>query len=613
MCGIFGIVSIKNPVNPNRIKQATSSLDHRGPDASGIYLSEDNKVGLGHTRLSILDLSEDANQPFYSADRRYVMVFNGEIYNYREIAKALDIQTQTTADTEVVIEAFAIEGPDFVHRLNGMFAIAIWDTVEHKLHLFRDRMGIKPLYYLHDDDQFIFASELKSIYTYLQSKSGLTISRKAFHAFMHLGYIPEPLSIYNEIKKFPAGCYATIRNLKVEIRNYWNVDNQVSTQVLADGKEAENRLHELLNSSVKKRLISDVPLGTFLSGGIDSSLVTALASQHTSGKLNTFSIGFEESKFDESKYARKVAQHLGTNHTEFILSEKEALPLFDEMISTYDEPFADSSAIPTMLVSRLARAQVKVILTGDGGDEQFLGYGAYAWADRLNHPILKNPVSQKLAAALLGMGNNKMKRASQLFKNSNAIRSHIFSQEQYLFSNSDLGGLLVDYDTKNLFFYQDIHTKSPAELQAIFDLKYYLKDDLLVKVDRASMRYGLECRVPLLDHELVEFNLNLAPDLKKRGNVSKHLLKQVLYQYVPKQLFDRPKWGFGIPLAKWLKGDLHYLIEDFLNEKVVQDLGYFHYPVVHELLKRFEKGEEYLYNRLWLMILWHRWVLENKN
>ncbi len=358
-------------------------------------------------------------------------------------------------------------------------------------------------------------------------------------------------------------------------------------------------------------MISDVPFGTFLSGGTDSSLITAIASQHVN-KLNTFSIGFKESKYNEAKYAKEISAFLKTNHHELMVSEKDAVSMVGEILDTYDEPFADSSAIPTMIVAKFARQNVKMTLSGDGGDELFFGYGAYHWAERLAHPAV-NTFKKPMAFALSKLGMRE-KRASHLFRytNKQKIKSHIFSQEQYFFSCEETISLLNpdNYEELNLEEdYSSLKRKlSPKEEQALFDMKYYLKDDLLVKVDRATMKYGLETRVPFLDYRIVEFALNLSPELKSKNGTDKFLLKEILYDFIPKKYFNRPKWGFAIPLKEWLKKELAFLLEETLNKTSVEQAGIVRFDVVHKLKKKFINGEDYLYNRLWSLIVLHKFL-----
>ena len=604
MCGIAGIYTDNGVWGLPELTGMTERLKHRGPDASGHFLHQG--FGLGHRRLSIIDLSEAANQPFHSACGRYVMVYNGEVYNHREVARELGIVARTTSDTEVILEAFAKKGPTMVSMLNGMFAMAILDKHENTLFLFRDRMGIKPLYYSQKDGALVFGSELKCVTPLIKEP---TIDDGAVASYLHLGYIPQPLSIYKEVRKFPSGSYALYKKGKLTFTTYWDPADKIKSHIENNEKQATDTLETLLMSSVEKRLMSDVPFGTFLSGGIDSSMVTALAQANSTERIKTFSIGSVEPKYNESEFARAVAKHLGTYHHEYTISENDALELVNDIVEWYDEPYADSSAIPTMLVSRIARQEVTMTLSGDGGDELFMGYGAYHWANRLNKPhfrALRKPIS-----ALLAMGNDHKKRAAKVFNWNNPanLPSHIFSQEQYLFSEEEVAELLInkaDSSPKDQFVNM-IRTLDPSEAQAFFDLRYYLKDDLLTKVDRASMRYSLETRVPLLDHEIVEFALNLSPELKIKNGESKYLLKQVLYRHVPKEIFDRPKWGFSIPLVKWLHTDLAYLIDDHLSKENVEQFGLVKWHVVEKLIRKFRSGQDHLYNRLWLLIILHQW------
>ncbi|MFT6210760.1 MAG: asparagine synthase (glutamine-hydrolyzing), partial [Bacteroidia bacterium] len=385
---------------------------------------------------------------------------------------------------------------------------------------------------------------------------------------------------------------------------------KISSKVISDEVEAKAQLTDLLKESVKRRLVSDVPFGTFLSGGIDSSLVTALAQNSTSEKLKTFSIGFDDAKHDESGFARKVSEHLDTEHYEYRITEKDALELVADILPQYDEPYADSSAIPTMLVSKMAQQEVTMTLSGDGGDELFHGYGMYNWAERMTNPAVKSlrwPISQ-----ILSLCDDRYKRIAKVFdySSSDNLQSHIFSQEQYMFSVSELSNLLINKPeglsllTLNSTFPRQL---TATESQALFDIDFYLKDDLLTKVDRASMKYSLETRVPILDHTVVEFALNLDPALKVKNGVQKHLLKEVLYDFVPKEIFDRPKWGFSIPLDKWLKNDLSFLIEDCLSERKIKEVGVVKWQEVETLKKKFFSGQNHLYNRIWLLILLHQW------
>lgn len=612
MCGIAGFYSNNNHFSETELHQMTNAVQHRGPDAAGFYLNEAKTCGLGHRRLSIIDLSAAANQPMFSQSGRYVMVFNGEVYNFQEIQAQLNIQPRTHSDTEIILEAFEKKGADFVQLLNGMFAIAIYDIIEHSLYLFRDRLGKKPLYYYNQDGNFAFGSEIKALLQPAGIKSTLSVYKPAMRTFLYSGYIPEPNTIYQQINRLPAGSYAVVKNGNIQIKSYWTPEQKLKPQVATNFNSAKKELKELLTTSVRYRMISDVPFGTFLSGGIDSSVVTAIAQSISSQPVKTFSIGFKEAKFNESEYARKVSEHLGTQHHEFIVTENDALELIDKMMVAYDEPYADSSAIPTMLVSKLARKYVTMTLTGDGGDELFLGYGAYDWAHRLSNPLVQ-ALRKPIAFTLSQMGNTYKRGAGVFnFKSNARIKSHIFSQEQYFFSEDELDELLNPGYKAEILFHENFgnlaRKLSAAEEQALYDIKYYLKDDLEVKVDIATMQFSLEARAPFLDYRIVEFALNLSENLKKKDGVSKYLLKEVLYDYVPRQFFERPKWGFSIPLYKWLKKDLHYLIDKYLNDEVVLKSGVVQLHIVKQLLSRFEKGEDFLYNRIWALILLHKWI-----
>lgn len=612
MCGIAGFFSPRRTWSDADLRSMTDCLSHRGPDADGFYIDREHGLGFGHRRLSILDLSTAANQPMPSHNGRYQICFNGEVYNYREIAHQLGIHTHTTSDTEVILEAFVLRGPDFVHLLNGMFAIAIYDMQEHALYLFRDRLGVKPIIYYWQDGEFAFASEMKALLRLDQISRSKKIDKQSVYNFLYAGYIPGPHTIYENISRLPSGSYAVIKDGVLDIKSYWQPEEKVTANKISDYQTAKGTLKDLLSSSVKYRMISDVPFGVFLSGGIDSSTVAAIAQHVSDETIKTFSIGVKDDKMDESAYARRVSEHLGTEHYEFMVSERESLELVDRILTAYDEPYADSSAIPTMLVSRLARQHVTMTLSGDGGDELFMGYGAHAWAERLATPGVR-PLRQPIRAAL-SLLSNRYKRAAGIFdyKDEGHIKSHIFSQEQYLFSERELHQLMQPAFVYPLIFDEDLsglaRKLSAREEQALFDIKYYLKDDLLVKVDVASMQYSLETRTPFLDYRVVEFALNLDEKLKVNKGISKYLLKEVLYDYVPREYFARPKKGFSIPLIRWLHKDLKYLLDTHLSQTSVEQAGFVKYEQVASLLRRFEAGEDYLYNRLWALMLLHKWA-----
>ncbi|MBR5959189.1 MAG: asparagine synthase (glutamine-hydrolyzing) [Salinivirgaceae bacterium] len=607
MCGIAGYYTANGSPDSSQIERMTDVLRHRGPDAGGTYVGP--KAMLGHRRLSIIDLSTAANQPMFSHSGRHVAVFNGEIYNYREVAAQLGIETRTTSDTEVVVEAFEQLGPQFVERLNGMFAIAICEVATQRIWLFRDRMGIKPLFYCIYDGCLLFASELKAIEQTDIFRRNKSLNSHAVSLFLQLGYIPAPDTIYNGVLKFPQGHYGVFEGGRLTLTRYWNLTDSISDQPVTDFATAKKSLKELIESSVRYRLISDVPYGTLLSGGIDSSLVTAVARRESGTRTNTFSIGFKDSRHNESPYSEQVARQLDTNHHLVVMTEQDALERVADMFYYYDEPYADSSALPTMLVSQVAAQHVKMVLTGDGGDELFMGYGMYRWADRLANPLLQAARGPIAAAARLG--NSRWQRIGKMFewRNDDNLQAHIFGQEQYLFTAAETEQLTAANCPAPEF--KTDAPLSAAEKQSVFDMLYYLPDDLLVKVDRASMRHSLESRVPLLDYRIVEFAVNLHKSLKINNGEAKYLLKQVLYDYLPPEIFNRPKWGFSVPLCNWLRTDLQYLTEKYLSRDIVEQAQMVRYAEVQRLLKRFYVQKvDYLYNRVWALICLHQWWVE---
>ena len=630
MCGISGYFTQNSFFIEKDLDLMVSTQNHRGPDGNGTFFH--NQVGLGHNRLSIIDLSARGKQPMHSFKDRYVIVYNGEVYNYAEVAAELKFNFdpgfhfRSSTDTEVILEAFAGYGIDTVKHLNGMFAFAIYDKEQEELYVFRDRLGIKPLYYYWNGENFAFASEIKALNAI--SKLNLQVNYSVIPHYLHLGYIPAPYSIYQNCYKLEPGHYLKISKNNFEKKQYWSVASSISNKIITNEKQALVVISDLLASSVQYQLKSDVPYGVFLSGGIDSSLIAANASKLSGTKINTFSIGFENQKFNEAIYAKKIAHYLGTNHHEFTVTVNDAIEALDEYMTAYDEPFADSSGVPTLLVSKLAKKYVTVALSGEGGDELFHGYGSYQWAKRLDNFFIKN--TRLLISNLLKKSpTSRYKRAAEMFSVSDieGIYSHIFSQEQYYFSIDEINffikkehlspilltELLKYTDTSFTNSIAEITSKRilyPQEKQALYDLSFYLPDDLLVKVDRASMHYSLETRVPYLDHRLVEEALNINMQLKNNPT-PKFILKEILYQHIPKSYFDRPKQGFSIPLKVWLHKEMYFLIHDYLNESIVKQVEIVNYSYVKQLLHRFKSGEDYVFQRLWLLINLHRWFAKN--
>ncbi len=627
MCGIAGAFSVSGFFSDSDVKIATGKLSHRGPDADGFW--SDKMTILGHRRLSIIDLDSRSTQPMTSASGRYKIIFNGEIYNYIELREQLIKnysgtpagQFKTTSDTEVILNLFELKGTKCITELNGMFAMAIYDTHLKKMFLFRDRMGIKPLFYYSDTEgNFFFASELKAITAI--DKINFEINSQAVADFLHLGFIPAPKTIYSNIKKLKSGCFLEINKDSISEKNF-DTPTQHIEYIHGSEEKIIATLEEKLFESVKIQLRSDVPYGVFLSGGIDSSLLTALASKTVTEKLNTFSIGFKEQSHNEAMYAKAVASYLNTKHHEFIVSYTDALELIPSIPDVYDEPYADPSAVPTMLVSQLARQHVKVVLSGEGGDELFHGYGTMKWASRLNNFPFKQ--FHNTFSAILNQLPSRYKRIASLlhYSNSGFLPAHIYSQEQYFFSTAEIKAVLAgnqfyqisDYLTgKQKKFFKNISEWSNADTaaadQAHFEFNVTLQDDLLTKVDRASMRYSLEARVPYLDNNVVNYALSIPSKIKTKNGIAKYPLKKILYKHVPQELFNRPKQGFSIPLGKWLRNELAFLITDFLSEQKIAEGGVLNINYVNELVKKFNAGDNYLYNRIWNLIILQKWLLK---
>lgn len=613
MCGIAGYTGTEC----GRAAEVFSNiLRHRGPDFQDFW--QEGDALLFHSRLKIIDISEAANQPMISHCGRYVMVFNGEVYNFGEIRREIlearpGTPFRSSSDSEVILEAFALWGTSAVEKFNGMFACVIFDRQEKKHYLFRDRMGEKPLYVYHRNGIFAFASELKAIAA-LQIDKG-RINPTALYYYLHLGYIPEPYTIWEHIHKFPKASYAVFENNNIRHTRYWQPPVIGSDQRRPLNEETEAGFEKLLGEAVRMRLISDVPVGLLLSGGTDSGLVASMAQKSSAGPVNTFTIGFDDKNRDESQQAAEVAKYLGTSHHHLQCTEKEAMSLIPEIVNIYDEPYADSSAIPTILVSKLARQHVTVALTGDGGDEQFLGYGAHRWAERFaqpHHNAFRFPV-----AAILSAGGSRYKRIAGMLRHRKreSLYSHIFSQEQYMFSEREITALLRQPGTPEPDFFNGYRNLDlrPAEKQAFYDLLYYLPDDLLVKTDRASMHYSLELRAPLLDHRLVEFSMSLPYRAKYQNGTAKYLLKKILSRHLPPEWVYRKKQGFSVPLNSWLRNDLRPLVSHYLSESAVKKTGWMDYAAVNRITDRFyNRGYDFYYVRIWQLLVLQMFLEKNE-
>ena len=636
----------------------TATLHHRGPDDNGIWVNPHAGVALGHARLAIIDLTPAGHQPMLSQSGRYTIVFNGEIYNFQAIATELrrhGVVFRGHSDTEVLLAAVECWGlTGTLTRATGMFALAIWDNHEQVLHLARDRMGEKPLYYGWRGDTVLFASELKALRAYSGWRA--EVDSDALGRYLRLGYIPAPHSIYRGIYKLPPGTSLSIPcnparakenfspdahhhgNASIYPKPFWSVTEVARAgidQPFLSDTAAIDELEELLRSVVRDQMIADVPLGAFLSGGIDSSAVVALMQAESTRPVKTFAIGFDEQGFNEAEHAKKVALHLGTEHTELYVTANDALATVPSIAKIYDEPFADSSQIPTILVSKLARRHVTVALSGDGGDELFAGYNRYRLAQsvfRLNK-VIPRPLRQSLGGGLLAVGperwdrilgnlravtKNKLLRqprlGSRFCKFAGAMQAGNLPEiYQYLVSYwTDPQQAMVNAASNNAPWLNDQEEISadPIARMLLWDQNAYLPDDHLVRVDRASMSTALEVRTPLLDHRVVEFSWRLPTQMKLNNGVSKWILRQVLFRHVPRGLIERPKMGFSVPIEQWLRGALRDWAEDLLSHERLTRDGIFHPRVVRDVWKRHLSGATDAHHELWAVLMFQAWLDE---
>lgn len=595
MCGICGYISRKN-ISLDQLRNMNDTMYHRGPDDSGAEIYEMSggwQVGFAQRRLSILDLSALGHQPMHSPDRRISVVYNGEIYNYLELKEELaDYPFRSNCDTEVIIAAYLKWGIRCVEQFNGMFAIALYDRDTQEIYLIRDRIGKKPLYYWYEDGNLVFASELKPIMKCPEFRG--EIERRVLSRYLFQQYINAPESIYQRVYKLEPGGILRFSEGEIKTWKYWDVKKvyHEALQDLTDYEDAKEELKETLKKAVKARMIADVPLGSFLSGGYDSSLVTAMAQECSESPVKTFSIGFHEEKYNEAKYAKAVADYLGTNHTELYIGEQDMFDLVESIPTYYDEPFADSSEIATMMVSKLAREHVTVALSGDGGDEFFCGYNIYknvAQAQKLDllggmvHGICSLPglkqagIEEKLPFRVRVIAGNREKESKTQFGAGNyLVRAKAMIKEagQSGQLSEQMKPLPVHYLIESQYNVKDWQVR-----RMLLDMDTYLPGDILCKVDRASMKYSLESRCPILDTDVMELSFKIPHAYKYTNGDKKHILKDIAYDYIPRNLLDRPKVGFGVPLDKWLRGPLKeqlldYSSYDFLARQNIFDAEY---------------------------------------
>lgn len=634
MCGIAGFVDFRDESNARTEEERAQILErmcrvitHRGPDDQGVMLKRG--VAFGMRRLSIIDL-EGGHQPISNEDNGVTIVFNGEIYNYRELQSELESRGhrfRTNSDTETIVHAYEEFGASCVDHLRGMFAFAIWDDREKTLFIARDRVGKKPLYYsVTRAGTLVFGSELKSLLEHPDVERNT--NPQALDAYFSLGYVPDPISIFENVEKLPPGHHLTFSNGRLTVERYWDFSYDQNSNG-SNGHQASDYLEELrslLDEAVKLRLVSDVPLGAFLSGGVDSSTVVALMARHMDQPVKTFSIGFNEDSYDELKYARLTAKKFGTDHHEFLVTP-DICDVVDQLAWHFDEPFADSSAIPTYVVSKLAREHVKVVLTGDGGDELFAGYSRYvterqrskfdripgliksglmdplsrylphgAWGRNYLHNVSLDPISRYLDNVSVFTGLNKGSLYTADFSDQLRDSNHLTSYFRELSDN----------------------VRSDAGLDSLLyiDSKTYLPGDILTKVDRMSMAVSLEARVPLLDHKLIEFVTSIPASMKLAGLETKHLFKQAIADLVPAEVVNRPKQGFGVPIQQWINQQLRERIRDTLSDPRTLQRGYVTRSHVELLLDEHERGRRDHAMALWALLmleLWHRQYVDRNS
>lgn len=622
MCGICGYIS-KNSISTEQLKTMNDTMYHRGPNDSGeeiFQVSNGYYLGMAQRRLSILDLSMLGHQPMHSCNDRLVISYNGEIYNFLELREELkDYPFKSHCDTEVILAAFLKWGISCIDRFEGMFAISLFDKETGKLFLIRDRIGKKPLYYWQEQQRIVFASELKPIMNYPGFPR--KIRDDVMKRYLYQQCIPEPDSIFEHVYKVEPGqivCFDT-NTEQIEKWKYWDIATvyqKKKQEPVGSYEEAKQELKSILKESVRKRMIADVPLGTFLSGGYDSSLVTAIAQELSDHSVKTYSIGFREEKYNEAKYAKEVAKHLGTEHTEMYMDEQDMFAMIHDLSTYYDEPFADSSQIPSMLVSKLAAKDVTVVLSGDGGDEFFCGYNVYdyvAKAQKLDAlgaltygacaipPLKQMGVLDKLPFQVRVIAKNREKELKTQFGGDPYFRviDHMIPRE----------GLPYKFAME-----QKYHEPNWQARRMLLDEETYLCNDILCKVDRASMKYSIESRCPILDVNVMEYSYRLPHTYKYANGVKKRILKDIVYEYIPRELLDRPKVGFSVPLDKWLRGPLKEQFMDMCNPDSLKKQGIFDADYTNKFVNEYMQtgdrgsgtGENYS-RMLWSFFVFQQW------
>ena len=639
MCGIAGYLGeVKHPIDC--LTKMADAISHRGPDNMGVWSDHNPSIGFAHSRLSILDLSSAGNQPMHSSSGNYVIIFNGEIYNHKSLRSELDLINQRNwlghSDTETLLAAIEEWGlKKTLVKAKGMFAIALWDKSSNKLSLACDRIGEKPLYYGWVNNQFVFSSELKSMKVFPEFNN--VIDRKSLALFLRFNSIPAPYSIYKDIFKLEPGQIVEINSHsnKLEKYKFWSLEevykNGSENKFRGSSIQAINQLENILSEAVSSQMQSDVPLGAFLSGGIDSSTIVALMQSYSNSQVNTFTIGFNSKEFDESKHAEMVSNHLGTYHFNKLVTEKDALDVIPNLPDIYDEPFADSSQIPTYLVSKFAKEKVTVALSGDAGDELFGGYNRYIFSQKMFKNITKTPNSIKKLMSkmmfslseenwnfILGglMRNRHSNIGHKIHKTANIVSSKSINDLHFKLISQiqNPSDWLIDSNEYETVF--NDHEDRFKELDSVetmmaYDLISYLPTDILTKVDRAAMSVSLETRVPFLDPDVIQFAASIPMEFKIRNGVTKWLLREVLYKHVPKDLIERPKMGFAVPLAEWLRGPLRDWAESLLDEKRLHQEGFFNVEFVRDKWSEHISGRRNWSHQLWNVLMFQAWLENN--
>lgn len=611
MCGIFGFVS--SEMNKTHLEIGLNAVSHRGPDSSGQFIEE--SVHLGHRRLAIHDLSSAGEQPMSSDSERFVIIFNGEIYNFKKLINEFNLKCSSGSDTEVILKLVELFGfEEAIKKLIGMFALVVYDRTLKKIYMARDRMGEKPFYYYHNEDELIFCSELKSLYSL---DKNLEIENEALRSYFYYNYVPESCCIVKNTQKLLPGEFAVF-DLSSQIlskEKYWSIDkkvNELSRTYKGSFEQAVKDLDKLLMEVVEEHLASDVPIGAFLSGGVDSSLICAIAQKVSTTPINTFSIGFDDKSYNEAEFAKDVASHLKTNHTELYVTADDCISLIQKLARIYDEPMSDSSQIPTVLLSQLTKKYVTVCLSGDAGDELFGGYRRYMLGNKVNWYLENVPYPLRKASKKILEVLNK-----GFVKELNpAMYRKLYKLETILESDSGYDfyeNLITHWKAESPLINNEIKpkkykfddTKSFIENMMLLDMKTYLPSDILVKVDRASMSASLETRAPFLDKRVVEFALSLPLKYKIQNGNGKIILKELLYKYVPKNLIDRPKMGFGVPLDSWFRTELKDWVQERLLE--VKEDGLLDYELINKKAQEHFTGKRNWHYHLWDVLLFQSW------